>query len=390
MDKKGITLYLAIVFGLTLVIEAVVLPTNLFSMRELGKGSILLLLILLCMPGIAANVCRRVAPNPDYPRLPYMPPSWPAYILAALLAPVLFVTVYAVITSVGLVKPDWMLGSLMNNLKPVMESMGMSLPPMSMGISTTLLVAGLIFSVLLGATAYALVALGIEAGWRGYLLPRLMPLGRIPAYLISGALWGLWFVPLIADWYYDNGLPGQKLSEALSLTVRMTLMTVVLSVVLGEIWRRKQNVGLTAVVLGGFLGQLHGGGMSMWSYLFTQVREPWTGSFGLVSILIWAIAAVVALVLPGRWAEAAERSAAKPEDPHKKKVPVKAAALAVPAKKDEKAEKAVPEPTPVQEETKTARPKVKPAAKAGQVPVSAEKPKSRPGAKPKARPRSQK
>lgn len=389
MDKKGITLYLAIVFGLTLVIEAIVLPTNLFSMRELGKGSSLLLLILLCMPGIAANICRRVAPNPEFPKLPYMPPSWPAYILAGLLAPVLFVAVYAVISLVGLVRPDWMLGSLMNSLKPVMESMGMSLPPMSVGVSTTLLVAGLILSVVLGATAYAVVALGIESGWRGYLLPRLMPLGRVPAYLISGALWGLWFVPLIADWYYDNGLPGQKLSEALSLIVRMTLMTIVLSVVLGEIWRRKQDVGLTAVVLGGFLGQLHGGGMSMWSYLFTQVREPWTGSFGLVSILIWAMAAIAALVLPGRWAEAAERSAAKPEDHHKKKFPVKAVPPAAPAKKDEKAEKAAPEPTAVLEKTKTARPKVKPAAKTAEV-AEAPKPKSRPKAKPKARPKGKK
>lgn len=39
-------------------------------------------------------------------------------------------------------------------------------------------------------------AFGEEAGWRGWLLPTLMPLGTWPALLLSGAIWGLWHAPL--------------------------------------------------------------------------------------------------------------------------------------------------------------------------------------------------
>ncbi len=51
-----------------------------------------------------------------------------------------------------------------------------------------LLVAGLV---------NLLPALGEEIGWRGWLWPRLQPLGQLPAILISGIVWGIWHAPLI-------------------------------------------------------------------------------------------------------------------------------------------------------------------------------------------------
>ena len=35
-----------------------------------------------------------------------------------------------------------------------------------------------------------------EIGWRGYMMPELMTLGRVPALLIGGVIWGLWHTPL--------------------------------------------------------------------------------------------------------------------------------------------------------------------------------------------------
>jgi MFS family permease len=42
-----------------------------------------------------------------------------------------------------------------------------------------------------------IVAFGEEYGWRGYLLPRLMPLGEIKASLILGVVWSLWHLPVL-------------------------------------------------------------------------------------------------------------------------------------------------------------------------------------------------
>lgn len=46
-----------------------------------------------------------------------------------------------------------------------------------------------------------------EIGWRGYLLPHLLPLGRMRALLLSGLLHGIWHLPLIllTPFYHPGG-----------------------------------------------------------------------------------------------------------------------------------------------------------------------------------------
>ena len=55
----------------------------------------------------------------------------------------------------------------------------------------------ILFSLTLSLLPATLAGLGQEFGWRGYLLPRLLPLGRLPALLITGALAGLWYLPIM-------------------------------------------------------------------------------------------------------------------------------------------------------------------------------------------------
>ncbi|OCG76590.1 CPBP family intramembrane glutamic endopeptidase [Microbacterium sediminis] len=43
----------------------------------------------------------------------------------------------------------------------------------------------------------ALLALGEEIGWRGWLLTALRPWGTWPALVLTGVIWGLWHAPLI-------------------------------------------------------------------------------------------------------------------------------------------------------------------------------------------------
>lgn len=60
----------------------------------------------------------------------------------------------------------------------------------------------------LAAFINLLPALGEELGWRGWLLLKLMPLGTIPAILISGVIWGLWHAPMILLGYNYPDVPG--------------------------------------------------------------------------------------------------------------------------------------------------------------------------------------
>lgn len=57
------------------------------------------------------------------------------------------------------------------------------------------------------AVGTLLGALGEEVGWRGYLLPQLMSLGRTRALLLSGFLHGVWHLPvmLLTPFYHSLG-----------------------------------------------------------------------------------------------------------------------------------------------------------------------------------------
>src|SRR5205085_48045 len=51
--------------------------------------------------------------------------------------------------------------------------------------------------LLIVAAIYVPFTLGEEYGWRGYLLPRLLPLGEVRASALVGLLWAVWHLPLL-------------------------------------------------------------------------------------------------------------------------------------------------------------------------------------------------
>lgn len=59
----------------------------------------------------------------------------------------------------------------------------------------------LVFTVaavlVVGGVASLPLTIGEEYGWRGYLLPRLLPLGEMKATVILAAIWGIWHMPIL-------------------------------------------------------------------------------------------------------------------------------------------------------------------------------------------------
>ncbi len=86
-----------------------------------------------------------------------------------------------------------------NVLMQQIPSGGMSAP-----VLMTVLAAQ---TLLLGPFLGLIVTFGEEYGWRGYLQPALMPLGKVKAILLLGVIWGIWHWPVIWMGYNYPGHP---------------------------------------------------------------------------------------------------------------------------------------------------------------------------------------
>jgi membrane protease YdiL (CAAX protease family) len=75
----------------------------------------------------------------------------------------------------------------------------------------------------------AIFTFGEEWGWRGFLLPKLLPLGQWQALILTGVLWGLWHAPIVLLGYDYPFHP--KLGILL-----MTIFCLIFGIVLG--WLR--------------------------------------------------------------------------------------------------------------------------------------------------------
>jgi hypothetical protein len=245
---------------------------------------------LMWIPALAGLVARRTAPD----REPDWAPLWPVPVARAVyiafLIPLIFGLIYGLTSLFGTASPQWGLGTLVNGVNdfmtdPLTPQQENLMVPIAYGV-------GIPVTIVLGVTLYALVFLGGELGWRGYLLPRLLPLGRFRANVLVSLLWGLWFLPLILGWHYQY----DQWSRATANISCYMGIALTLGMITGQVALRTHHIGLSAILVGAFLGQIQG----MWTYLFPSTRLPWSGSFSIIAIAVWAVVALMPFLVTGR------------------------------------------------------------------------------------------
>ncbi|GII76026.1 abortive infection protein [Sphaerisporangium rufum] len=134
----------------------------------------------------------------------------------------------------------------------------------------------------------AIPALGEEYGWRGWLLPRLLPLGPVRAIAVSGLIWGAWHAPLTLRGYnYPELGPWAALM--------FTGFCVLFGAFLG--WTRLASGSVWPAVAGHATLNAVGG----WMLLVGDAAHPPSPVIaGITGLPGWALLAVVALVLARR------------------------------------------------------------------------------------------
>lgn len=260
--------YVLITFAATWGVEAGLIANGLRFDDLVGQSAPgLWLLGVMWIPGLAALAValfvERAAPRSLVPALSLRLGSVGPYFLSIGIIPLAYAFMYGLTWAAGL-----------SGFDPGLSTLS-ALSGTPIGRDTALQIM-LPLSIFLGPLINFVFGLGEELGWRGFLLPRLMPLGKPAAYLILGLLWGLWHAPLI--WAGLN-YPGQPLPGILM----MCLICLAFGAFLNEM-----TLHYRSSILAGFLhGAANAQGYGIWMWMFPGTHPLLGGAMGFTGVLVW-------------------------------------------------------------------------------------------------------
>ena len=271
-NRRGIVAFLAITFAITYGIEGAMLLAGFrISLAAPGAGQYVIAAVMW-VPAVAAMLTLRFVTREGPARLGFRFGPWKPYLTSALLIPLGFAVIYALTWLLRLGRPDWQL----RDFFALLSSAGADLS----NAPSPRLILPIVFlaSVLVAPFFNSLFGLGEEIGWRGFLLPRLLPLGKARAYLLLGLIWGLWHAPLILVGFNYPGHPFLGI-------VGMVGLTTTFGIFVNEMRLRHNSVLLAGWIHGVFNCQAYG----IWRLLFPHA-DPLLGGFGgLVGIAVWFV-----------------------------------------------------------------------------------------------------
>jgi len=280
LDRKGIASFLAIAFGLTWLVEGILIQAGLRfpaigqapageAERGLYLVGPLVLAALMWVPALATLLTTRFVTREGLAianvRLGPLRP----YFVSALVVPALFLVTYALSAVLCGVAPDWRFTAFCRS---------MSADPSTLPPPAVVLTGLFLGSTIVAPFVNGIFGFGEELGWRGYLLPKLLPLGKPRAYAILGIIWGLWHAPLVLVGF---NYPGHPFLGVLG----MIGVTTALGIYINEQTLRHRSTLLAGWIHGAFNCQVYG----VWRVLFPEV-DPLLGGFtGVTGIAVWAI-----------------------------------------------------------------------------------------------------
>ena len=294
-DKHRILIFLALAFGVSWGTGLVIYltgglqnsPTFAFAGTQLSLAYVLLATFYMFGPAIAHVLTRWITREgkQDLQLRPEFGAGRWIYFLAAWFLP--SVLILAGTTLFFIILPNHFDADL-GMLKAQLESMG-GLP----AINPWVIVFIQIFqAMLISPLLNAIPTFGEEFGWRGYLQPKLMPLGPRKAILLLGLIWGVWHWPVILMGHnYGLDYFGAPFLGPLG----MVWFTLSLSVIFGWLTVKAGSVW-PAVIAHGAVN-----GLAAIGLLFVRANpDPLLGPapVGVIGGLGLTICALILLVLP--------------------------------------------------------------------------------------------
>jgi membrane protease YdiL (CAAX protease family) len=264
LDIRGIAWFLALVF-----VPTIALSLTISSMKESFADKVfiyhkLFLVTVMFFPGISALIVRKFINKGCFKDSMMKFGSWKPYLQVSLFIPFLYIIIYAI---TGLFyQPDF-------TLKTFMAQAGIEEIPFD---PSFFILVCFVLTLTAAPIINFIPAFGEELGWRGYLLPKLLPLGRKKALIISGIIWGLWHLPFVL--LIDYGSYPNKIAGGLIFTTLITL----LGIYIGSLALDNKSTLLASYMHGIFNAQDHG----IWTIIYPDYNHLIGGGEGLIGVIV--------------------------------------------------------------------------------------------------------
>ena len=269
LATRPVAVFILITLGLTWAADFALISGGMRfeDMTELNAPA-LWLLALMMIPGTVAVLVTRFVEGVPFSEMREalklkIGKSTGPYFLTFLLIPLVFALTYAA---------SWAMG-LAEFAPPVPGPEGAASDGLDLDY---LLQVALPLSIVLGPFINLIFGLGEEIGWRGFLLPRLLPLGKAKAYFLLGVIWGLWHAPLV---YVGFNYPGYPMNGI----AMMCLLSVAFGFFINEMTLHYDSSILAGFIHAAFNAQ----GFGVWLWLFPNAHPMLGGPLGLVGVACW-------------------------------------------------------------------------------------------------------
>jgi membrane protease YdiL (CAAX protease family) len=286
-DRRGVVWFLGLTLAGTWAVDAVIVAIAKTVPWAYGAGVALTMFV----PAACALIVRRFVSPPKGPGFGLRLGPLRYYGWVWLVVPALFAGTYAVtwLTGVGRFDPS------LTYVFELVRSMGY--PESTPGLEILKRPSYLPF-IIAGSLTYApfvnsVPAFGEELGWRGFLWPRLAPMGFWPASIVLGVIWGLWHAPIVAILGFNY--PGHPVLGV----IFMCAMTTLLGTWVNWLRTKTGSTLLAAWIHGVFNSQVYG----FWRAATYPVDDLVGGFTGVIGLAFLALPAVW-LAATGRLAPA--------------------------------------------------------------------------------------
>lgn len=275
-DKKGIISFLLITFSITYGIEFAFIAGGVSPIMQ-GLGQYMVAAVMW-VPALAAFITVKFITKENFNILRIRFGPWKNYLYSALIIPFCYLIIYGLTYLTGLGIPDWE----MNYFKNIFSEQNVSIPV----ISNVAAVWGALYlsTLFVAPVLNGLFGFGEELGWRGYLLFKLMPLGKWKAYTLLAVIWALWHLPLILVGFMYPGYSIIGLFFFIGLTFT-------LGIYMNELTLKYQ----CSVIAGWIHGLFNSQRLGIWTILFPNVNPLFGGYNGIIGMIVWLILGVIVL-----------------------------------------------------------------------------------------------